>query len=63
MLYNNPNAPEMQRDEAGNYLGSGSPYFYALKNGANGMPIPAYPIRGAYMQIRLVITTLNPMSA
>lgn len=52
---------EIQKDEQGNYIGSGHPDFYNSIIGNSGIRLPAYPIKGAYMQIRLVISTLNPM--
>lgn len=51
----------MQSDASGNYITSGHPLFYNSINGDSGVYVPAYPITGAYIQLELVITTLNPM--
>lgn len=62
LMKNNSNlAIEMQQDEEGKYIASGHPDFYNSIIGNSGTKLPSYPIKGAYMQIRLVISTLNPM--
>ena len=52
---------EMQTDSEGNYLTTGHPDFYKIIVGDNGAMLPAFPIKGTYMQIALTISTLNPM--
>lgn len=63
MAYNNGQQAEMQRDSKGDYIGSGHPDFYNSLLGVSGNPglMQAFPIKGTYMQLRLVITTQNPM--
>lgn len=61
MTANNNRQNEMQTDENGEYLTTGTPAFYRMENGDGGITIPSYPVQGAYMQLRLVITTQNPM--
>jgi len=53
---------EMARGTDGKYISSGHPEYYNNISGASGVlsPNDIY-ISGAYMQIRLPITTLNPM--
>lgn len=62
---NNPNASEMEHDSNAddfNYIASGHEMYNQLENGTGGTPqyIPVF-LRGAYMQIRLVFSTLNIM--
>lgn len=57
---NNPLSVEMESDDKG-YITSGHPDFYSLVGADNGVPRPAYDITGKYLQIELVISTLNPM--
>lgn len=57
---NNMNEPEMMSDEQGNYIASGSHVFYNSLQGYNGTPYRADAIRGAYMQIKMELTILNP---
>lgn len=59
--HNNPLSSEMQKDDKGSYIGSGNQDFYALLRGENGTPKPGYSITGKYLQIELVVSTLNPM--
>lgn len=62
MTLNNGLQPEMQRDQAGNYIASGHPDFYNSVLAMSGNPgEPAFPIKGAFMQLRLKITTQNPI--
>ncbi|MBK5721837.1 hypothetical protein JGH11_13235 [Dysgonomonas sp. Marseille-P4677] len=62
LMKNNSNVTiEMQRGSDGKYIASGHPDFYNSIIGYSGVKLPGYPIKGAYMQIRLVISTLNPM--
>ncbi len=59
---NNPLSVEMEWDKDRNtYITSGHPDFYAMVAADNGVPRPAYDITGKYLQIELVISTLNPM--
>lgn len=51
-LYN-----EMQTGDDGNYITSGHPQFYSSINGVRGFQMPAYQIKGAFQQFRLVINT------
>lgn len=57
---NNPLSVEMASDDKG-YIASGHPDFYAMVAADNGVSKPAYDITGKYLQIELVISTLNPM--
>ncbi|MFV0538702.1 MAG: hypothetical protein ACK5M3_15265 [Dysgonomonas sp.] len=61
MKNNNGNELEMQVGANGAYVASGHPDFYNSILGVSGTEKPSYPIKGTYMQLRLVITTLNPM--
>lgn len=62
LLKNNSSAStELATGEDGMYIGSGHPEFYSNVNGINGLKLPAYNIVGAYLQIRVPITTINPM--
>jgi len=61
MKSNNGNENEMQTDYAGNYITSGHPDFYSMVLGSGGIDIPKFPIRGAYMQLRIPMSTLNIM--
>lgn len=61
MKNNNGNELEMQVGENGVYVASGHPDFYNSILGITGVVKPSYPIKGTYMQLRLVITTQNPM--
>jgi hypothetical protein len=62
LLHNNHDlAHEMERDALGKYIASGHPDFYKLINGEAGIPMKPMPIKGAYMQVRVVISTLNVM--
>ncbi|NDV69276.1 hypothetical protein [Dysgonomonas sp. 25] len=60
MKNNSAKGGEMQ--SANNtYIATGYPGFYNMITAESGVPIPAYPITGKYMQIELVLSTLNPM--
>ena len=62
MSLNNAQQAEMQRDKAGNYIASGHPDFYNSVLAMSGNPGElAFPIKGAFMQLRLKITTQNPI--
>lgn len=61
MENNNALEAEMQADANNNYITSGHPDFYDLILGSSGSKLPAYQVKGTYMQLRLVITTQNPM--
>ncbi len=61
MKNNNGNELEMQTDANGTYIASGHADFYNSVLGVAGIVKPSYPIKGTYMQLRLVITTQNPM--
>ena len=61
MKNNNGNEQEMQSDADATYIASGHADFYNDILGVTGVVKPSYPIQGAYMQLRLVITTQNPM--
>lgn len=52
---------EMAMDSNGEYITSGHPDFYSLITGESGIPTPSFNITGSFMQLRLVISTLNPM--
>lgn len=52
---------EMQTDTAGGYIASGHPEFYNSILGVTGITKPSYPIKGTYMQLRVIITSQNPM--
>lgn len=58
---NSPSEPEMQNDASGDYIASGHIDFYNGVNGSAGFKIPAFPLIGSFMQIRIPISTLNPM--
>lgn len=61
MKNNNPKEIEMQKGSDGSYIASGHPDFYNKLMGIAGPNIPAYPIQGAYIQLKVILTTLNPM--
>lgn len=62
LLKNNSSASvELATGEDGAYIGSGHPEFYNNINGVNGLKLPAYDVVGTYLQIRVPITTINPM--
>lgn len=52
-------ADEMLVGNDGNYLTSGHPDFYNYASGENGLLIPTYTIHGAFMQLRIELSTLN----
>lgn len=54
-------AHEMARDALGKYIASGHPDFYKSITGDAGILMKPMPIKGAYMQARIVISTLNIM--
>ncbi|WP_051697492.1 hypothetical protein [Prevotella sp. 10(H)] len=61
MKNNSSIAVEMQERD-GKYIASGHPDFYNEIKGSAGGLLPAFPIKGSYMQLRLKITTLNPIT-
>lgn len=61
MKNNSEYSVEMNTDENGNYIASGHSDFYNTVSGDSGVPLPAYPIQGVFMQLRLVVSTLNPV--
>ncbi|MDR0823897.1 MAG: hypothetical protein LBN74_02310 [Prevotella sp.] len=58
---NNDKQAEMQLDENNKYIASGHPDFYNKILGTNGVIEPSFNINGTYIQLRLLVTTLNPM--
>lgn len=60
MLNNSEKTQEMQ-SSSGVYIASGHPDFYNSILGSSSIPIPAFPIKGAFMQIRIPLTTINPV--
>ncbi len=52
---------ELAEGSDGVYIGSGHPEFYNKVNGVTGLPLPSYDIVGSFLQIRVPITTINPM--
>ncbi len=58
MKNNNPKEIEMQKND-GKYIASGHPDFY--KRIMTDKTLPTYPIKGTYMQVRILLTTQNPM--
>lgn len=61
MKNNNVNEVEMQTDSNGIYIASGHPDFYNSILGVSGISKPSLPIKGTYMQLKVDITSLNPM--
>lgn len=63
LMYNNHSMSiEMMRGEDGKYITTGHPEYYNKILGASGVQSPDnIYIQGTYMQIRLPITTANPM--
>lgn len=61
LLKNNSSASVELASDGGTYIGSGHPDFYNWVNGVNGLKLPSYDIVGTYLQIRVPITTINPM--
>lgn len=61
MTANSTRENEMQADANGEYLTTGHPDFYKTEGGAGGVIIPSYSVQGTYMQLRLTMTTINPM--
>lgn len=60
MKNNSSKSTEMQLAD-NTYITTGHPDFYKMIDGTRGIPTPAYPISGKYMQLQLTISTLNPM--
>ncbi|MBF0649170.1 hypothetical protein IR083_10090 [Dysgonomonas sp. GY75] len=62
LLKNNHDmAHEMETDALGNYIASGHPDFYKIITGEAGILMKPMPIKGAFMQVRVVVSTLNIM--
>lgn len=62
MMKNNSQSElEMKKDAKGIYIASGHRDFYSNIIGANGIKLPAYSISGAFLQLKLVVNTLNVM--
>ncbi|MFV0313247.1 MAG: hypothetical protein ACK5KN_16590 [Dysgonomonas sp.] len=63
LMYNyHPLSIEMMRGEDGKYITTGHPEYYNRILGASGIQSPDdIYIQGTYMQLRLPITTANPM--
>ena len=61
MKSNNESAQEMQTDGEGAYITSGHPYFYNMVLGSSGIAVPKFAIKGAYIQLRVPMSTLNLM--
>jgi len=61
MTANSNKQNEMQSDANGDYITTGNPAFYQSEMGDAGIAIPTFPIQGTYMQMRLTVTTINPM--
>ncbi|MBF0574546.1 hypothetical protein [Dysgonomonas sp. GY617] len=58
----NPLSVEMAVGEDGKYIASGHVEFYNAITGASGIKIPPYDnIVGSFLQLRIPITTINPM--
>lgn len=60
MRNNNPLETEIKTDGE-EYITTGHPAFYNLVLGSPGVKVPAFPITGAFIQLELHLTTLNPM--
>ena len=59
---NHPLSIEMMRGEDGKYITSGHSEYYNKITGASGIQSPNdIYIQGAYMQLRIPVTTVNPM--
>ena len=52
---------EMKTDANGDYITTGNPEFYQSENGEGGIAIPTFPIQGTYLQMRITVTTINPI--
>lgn len=61
LMNNNELSVEMQTDADGNYIASGHPEFYRAITGETGILLKPMLIKGTYMQIRIVASTLNTM--
>ena len=62
MQNNHPLSIEMMRGEDGKYITTGHPEYYNRILGASGVQSPDdIFISGTYMQLRLTISTINPM--
>lgn len=62
MMKNNSQSElEMKKDAKGIYIASGHRDFYPNIIGSNGVKLPAYSISGAFLQLKLVVNTLNVM--
>ncbi|MFV0419329.1 MAG: hypothetical protein ACK5KT_11435 [Dysgonomonas sp.] len=62
LMKNNSGAEsEMHIDGKGEYITSGHSDFYNMVLGSAGITVPKYPIKGAYLQLRIPMSTLNIM--
>jgi len=61
MKNNTGSENEIQTDDKGDYITSGHPAFYPSVSKDSGVRLPAFNIKGAYYQVQLEISTLNPM--
>lgn len=62
MKDNSEYADEMMYDaELKTYIASGHPDFYNNALGQSGVVYPVYPVKGAFVQFYLEVSTLNPM--
>lgn len=59
LMKNNSNMTIEMGEFLDEYVASGHPLFYHSVTEASGRSIPAYPIKGVYMQMKLTISTLN----
>lgn len=60
LINNNDLSAEMMTDDDGNYIASGHPLFYKSISGEIDPPLKPMPVKGTYMQIRIMASTLNP---
>lgn len=62
MKYNSEQEDEMEYDPVRKaYITSAHPDYYHSVLGNNGILRPYFPIKGRYMQIKIILNTLNPM--
>lgn len=52
---------EMATDNNGGYITTGHPDFYNYATGENGIKMQTFQLSGTFIQLRLIINTLNPM--
>lgn len=61
MTANSDRENEMKSDSYNEYLTTGHPDFYKQENGDAGFKVPSFLIQGSYIQLRIAVSTLNPM--